>query len=90
MTFYNDVTFVYATQYGQNGRAQIARRQLVPGPEASQGLPDGGAVAMATGEVNMYRRLTVLDHLGVARTVDGSLEGSWSIADSQVTALSAQ
>lgn len=89
MTFYNDVTFVYATEYEQGGRAQTARRQLVPGPETNQELPDGGAVAMGTGEVNMYRRLTVLDHLGVARTVDGSLGGSWAAVDSQVMTLSA-
>ena len=44
MTFYNDVTFLYATQYD----------------------------------------------LGVARTVDGSLDGAWTIADSQVTSLSVQ
>lgn len=30
MTFYNDVTFLYATQY-ERGRAQIGRRQMVPG-----------------------------------------------------------
>lgn len=89
MTFYNDVTFLYATQY-ERGRAQIGRRQMVPGPETSQALPDNGAVDMATGEVGTYRRLVVLDHLGVARTVDGSLDGAWTIADSQVTSLSVQ
>lgn len=90
MTFYNDITFIYATQFEQNGHSQVARRQLVPGPENNQLLPNTGAVAMATGEVNMYRRLTVLDRLGIARTVDGSLEGAWSSVDSQVMALSAQ
>ena len=45
MTFYNDVTFLYATQY-ERGRAQIGRRQMVPGPETSQALPDNGAVDM--------------------------------------------
>ncbi len=45
---------------------------------------------MATGEVNMYRRFAVLDRLGIVRTVDGSLGGTWSSADSQVMALSAQ
>ncbi|MEO5477929.1 hypothetical protein ABJC11_08175, partial [Bifidobacterium adolescentis] len=69
---------------------QIARRQLVPGPENNQSLPDAGAIAMATGEVNMYRRFAVLDRLGIVRTVDGSLGGTWSSADSQVMALSAQ
>ena len=63
---------------------------MVPGPETSQALPDNGAVDMATGEVGTYRRLVVLDHLGVARTVDGSLDGAWTIADSQVTSLSVQ
>ncbi len=45
---------------------------------------------MATGEVNMYRRFAVLDRLGIVRTVDGSLGGTWSSADSQVMDLSAQ
>lgn len=90
MTFYNDVTLIYATKYDSNVHTQTARRQLVPGPETNQEFPDGGAVAMAAGEVDMYRRLTILDHLGAVKTIDGSLEGSWSIVDSQVTALSAQ
>ena len=90
MTFYNDITFIYAAQYEQNDHTQIARRQLVPGPENNQSLPDAGAIAMATGEVNMYRRFAVLDRLGIVRTVDGSLGGTWSSADSQVMALSAQ
>ena len=90
MTFYNDITFIYAAQYEQNDHTQIARRQLVPGPENIQSLPDAGAIAMATGEVNMYRRFAVLDRLGIVRTVDGSLGGTWSSADSQVMALSAQ
>lgn len=62
----------------------------MPGPENNQSLPDAGAIAMATGEVNMYRRFAVLDRLGIVRTVDGSLGGTWSSADSQVMALSAQ
>ena len=57
MTFYNDVTFLYATQY-ERGRAQIGRRQMVPGPETSQALPDNGAVDMATGEVGTYAGLS--------------------------------
>ena len=43
MTFYNDITFIYAAQYEQNDHTQIARRQLVPGPENNQSLPDAGA-----------------------------------------------
>ena len=90
MTFYNDVTLIYATNFRRGLSGQHAYRQLAPGVESSQELPDGGAVDLATGEVNMFRRLTVLDGAGTARVVDGSLEGPWSIADSQVSALSRQ
>lgn len=90
MTFYNDVTLIYATDFQQGSSGQHAYRQLAPGLESSQELPDGGAVDLATGEVNMFRKLTVLDGAGTARVVDGSLEGPWSIADSQVSALSRQ
>ena len=89
MTFYNDVTFSMPRNTS-GGVRRSGRRQMVPGPETSQALPDNGAVDMATGEVGTYRRLVVLDHLGVARTVDGSLDGAWTIADSQVTSLSVQ
>ena len=90
MTFYNDVTLIYATDFQQGLSGQHAYRQLAPGLESSQELPDGGAVDLATGEVNMFRRLTVLDGTGTARVVDGSLESPWSIADSQVSAISRQ
>lgn len=90
MTFYNDATLIYATAFRRGLSGQHAYRQLAPGVESSQELPDGGAVDLATGEVNMFRRLTVLDGAGTARVVDGSLEGPWSIADSQVSALSRQ
>ena len=70
--------------------AQKAFRQIAPGPATSQRLPDTTVVALASGQIALYRRLAVLDDLGIVRSVSGSLDGSWSIADSQVTALGAQ
>ncbi|KAA8819960.1 hypothetical protein CSQ85_03020 [Bifidobacterium rousetti] len=69
---------------------QKAFRQIAPGPATSQRLPDTTVVALASGQIALYRRLAVLDDLGIVRSVSGSLDGSWSIADSQVTALGAQ
>lgn len=88
MTFYNDETLVYATD-GQDGD-QEAWRQLAPGVEESQNLPAGTVVALASGQISSYRRLAALDERGMVRSVRGSLDGAWSVADSQVTALSAQ
>ncbi|KAA8816036.1 hypothetical protein EMB92_07395 [Bifidobacterium callitrichos] len=102
MTFYNDLNLVYATsalptdavgKEGDRGSAQVAQqafRQITPGPDTQQRLPDSTVVALASGQIALYRRLAVLDDLGIVRSVSGSLDGSWSIADSQVTALGAQ
>lgn len=91
MVFYNDITFIYASNTdtasldGQHGY-----RQIGPGLELSQDLPDSGVVSIAVGKISGYRRLAVLDDLGIVRTVNGSLEGAWSAIDSQVTAVSSQ
>lgn len=102
VTFYNDLNLVYATsamptdaagKEGDRGSAQVAQqafRQITPGPDVQQRLPDSTVVALASGQIALYRRLAVLDDLGIVRSVSGSLDGSWSIADSQVTALGAQ
>ena len=65
-------------------------RQIAPGPPEAQRLPETTVTALASGQIALYRRLAVLDDLGVVRSVSGSLDGSWSMADSQVTALGAQ
>jgi hypothetical protein len=90
LTFYNDLNLVYATTPLEADEQQEAYRQLVPGPATIQRLPDSTVVSLAAGQVSLYRRLAVLDDLGTVRSVSGSLDGSWAIADSQVTALGAQ
>ena len=93
VTFYNDQMLVYAQPAtpGENGtRSQRAWRQIGPGPEEMQRLPDTTVVALSGGQIAQYRRLAVLDDLGIVRSVSGSLDGAWSIADSQVTALGSQ
>jgi hypothetical protein len=87
LTFYNDVTLVYATLSDTN-EPQRAWRQLAPGLPQIQKLPPNAITQLAAGQISMYRRLTVLDDTGVVRAVTGSLDGSWTIADSQVTAIS--
>lgn len=88
LTFYNDLNLVYATSPadGENTR-QKAWRQVAPGLAKEQRLPGDAVVSMTSGQIRLYRRLAVLDTLGNVRSVSGSLDGSWSIADSQVTAL---
>lgn len=90
LTFYNDLNLVYATAASSDGTQQSAYRQIVPGPDTVQRLPEGTIVSMASGQISLYRRLAVLDDTGAVRSVSGSLDGSWSIADSQVTALGSQ
>lgn len=90
LTFYNDLNLVYATSASQEGERQEAYRQVVPGPAITQRLPNSTVVSITAGQISLYRRLAVLDDLGVVRSVSGSLDGSWSIADSQVTALGSQ
>ncbi|NEG54357.1 LpqB family beta-propeller domain-containing protein [Bifidobacterium platyrrhinorum] len=93
LTFYNDLNLVYVTEPEENesGTVQRAFRQIAPGPPEDQRLPSGATVvALASGQVALYRRLAVLDGGGTVRSVSGSLDGSWSIADSQVTALGEQ
>lgn len=89
LTFYNDLNLVYATEVSADGN-QAAYRQIVPGPAINQRLPEGSIVSMASGQISLYRRLAVLDSTGNVRSVSGSLDGSWSIADSQVDALGSQ
>ncbi|KAB7789055.1 LpqB family beta-propeller domain-containing protein [Bifidobacterium cebidarum] len=90
LSFYNDLNLVYATSAGTDGTRQSAYRQIVPGPAVTQRLPEGTVVSMASGQISLYRRLSVLDNTGTVRSVSGSLDGSWSIADSQVDALGSQ
>lgn len=92
LTFYNDLMMVYVVGDPENARedGQRAYRQIVPGPDQSQRLPDSTVTAIASGQISLYHRLAVLDNLGIVRSVSGSLDGAWSIADSQVTALGAQ
>ncbi|MBW3089534.1 LpqB family beta-propeller domain-containing protein [Bifidobacterium miconisargentati] len=90
LTFYNDLNLVYATLPQDDDNRQEAYRQVAPGPAQVQRLPDVTVAAMASGQISLYRRLAVLDTQGTVRSVSGSLDGSWSIADSQVTALGAQ
>lgn len=91
LTFYNDLNLVYANMPAEeSNERQEAWRQMAPGPDKTQRLPDGTMVSMASGQVSLCRRLSVLDDLGIVRSVSGSLDGSWSIADSQVTALGSQ
>ncbi|PLS27489.1 LpqB family beta-propeller domain-containing protein [Bifidobacterium parmae] len=99
MTFYNDLNLIYivgaeSQDSTASGAASATRqrgyRQIAPGPASDQRLPDSTVVSLASGQIALYRRLAVLDDLGVVRSVSGSLDGSWSIADSQVTALGAQ
>ncbi|MBT1174947.1 hypothetical protein JS530_05425 [Bifidobacterium sp. LC6] len=90
LTFYNDLNLIYATGASSDGTKQSAYRQIVPGPAVAQRLPEGTIVSMASGQISLYRRLAVLDNTGTVRSVSGSLDGSWSIADSQVSALGSQ
>ena len=89
MTFYNDTMLVFATD-GDGDAGQSAYRQIAPGPNEAQKLPSDEVTALASGQISSYRRLAILDDLGMVRSVRGSLDGAWSVADSQVTALSAQ
>ena len=91
LTFYNDLNLVYATTPPEgNSEQQEARRQMAPGPANAQRLPNGTITSMASGQISLSRRLAIVDDLGIVRSVSGSLDGSWTIADSQVTALGAQ
>lgn len=90
LTFYNDLNLVYATAVSDDDESQSAYRQIAPGPAVTQRLPEGAIVSMASGQISLYRRLAVLDSAGAVRSVSGSLDGSWSLADSQVTALGSQ
>lgn len=87
LTFYNDTTLVYAGNM-DDAHMQKAYRQLVPGPAENQKLPSSQTVMLSSGQVSMSRRLAALDEGGTVRSISGSLDGSWSIADSQVTAIS--
>lgn len=89
LTFYNELNLVYATDADSND-IQKAFRQMVPGPASTQRLPDQPVVSMAAGQISQARRLAVLDDLGNVRSVSGSLDGSWNIADIQVAALGRQ
>ena len=87
LTFYNDLNLVYATTPPEgNSEQQEAWRQMAPGPANAQRLPNGTITSMASGQIS----LSLVDDLGIVRSVSGSLDGSWTIADSQVTALGAQ
>lgn len=92
LTFYNDQMLIYAATpdglYGSGG--QHAWRQLAPGPAETQRLPEDSVLSLSTGRIARTLRLAALDDHGVVRSVSGSLDGSWSISDSQVTALGAQ
>lgn len=103
LTFYNELNLVYVTSgdgcdgasdgsetSGSCSSGQEGYRQIAPGPPESQRLPETTVTALASGQIALYRRLAVLDDLGIVRSVSGSLDGSWSMADSQVTALGAQ
>lgn len=91
LTFYNDLNLVYATTPPEgNSEQQEAWRQMAPGPANAQRLPNGTITSMASGQISLSRRLVIVDDLGIVRSVSGSLDGSWTIADSQVTALGAQ
>ena len=91
LTFYNDLNLVYATTPPEgNSEQQEAWRQMAPGPANAQRLPNGTITSMASGQISLSRRLAIVDDLGIVRSVSGSLDGSWTIADSQVTALGAQ
>ena len=91
LTFYNDLNLVYATTPPEgNSEQQEAWRQMAPGPANAQRLPNGIITSMASGQISLSRRLAIVDDLGIVRSVSGSLDGSWTIADSQVTALGAQ
>ena len=63
---------------------------MAPGPANAQRLPNGIITSMASGQISLSRRLAIVDDLGIVRSVSGSLDGSWTIADSQFTALGAQ
>lgn len=91
LTFYNDLNLVYATTPPEgNSERQEAWRQMAPGPANAQRLPNGIITSMASGQISLSRHLAIVDDLGIVRSVSGSLDGSWTIADSQVTALGAQ
>ncbi|NMM98351.1 LpqB family beta-propeller domain-containing protein [Bifidobacterium olomucense] len=90
LTFYDDLSLVYISVPQNANGQQEGYRQTAPGPAKTQRLPNDRVVALAAGQISQYRRLAVLDDLGIVRSVSGSLDGSWSIADSQVTALGAQ
>ena len=91
LTFYNDLNLVYATTPPEgNSEQQEAWRQMAPGPANAQRLPNGTITSMASGQISLSRRLAIVDDLGIVRSVSGSLDGSWTIADSQVTAPGAQ
>ncbi|NMM92823.1 hypothetical protein [Bifidobacterium oedipodis] len=89
LTFYNELSLVYVTKAGQDV-VQEGFRQITPGPANTQRLPDADVVSIAAGQIAQVRRLAALDDSGTVRSVSGTLDGSWSIADSQVVALGEQ
>ena len=89
LTFYNELSLVYVTKAGQDV-VQEGFRQIAPGPANTQRLPDADVVSIAAGQIAQVRRLAALDNSGTVRSVSGTLDGSWSIADSQVVALGEQ
>lgn len=87
LTFYDDTTLVYATS-PEEGQEQHAAQQAVSGPETRISLPQTSIVELSTGMIDTRRRLAAVDQTGTVHSLGGSLDGSWGIADSQVTAVS--
>lgn len=87
LTFYDDTTLVYATS-PEEGQEQDAAQQAVSGPETRISLPQTSIVELSTGMIDTRRRLAAVDQTGTVHSLGGSLDGSWGIADSQVTAVS--
>lgn len=87
LTFYNDTTLIYAVN-GLSDDDTQGFQQIGPGPEHAQRLPHAQIKSIASGQINNALRLAVLDDQGVVHSDSGTLDGSWTIADTQSTVIS--
>ncbi|WEV63380.1 LpqB family beta-propeller domain-containing protein [Bifidobacterium sp. ESL0732] len=87
LTFYNDTTLIYVIGGSSQEDAQ-GFQQIGPGPEHAQRLPRAQIKSIASGQISNGLRLVALDTQGVVHSISGALDGSWVIADTQVTVIS--
>ncbi|MCI1935482.1 MAG: LpqB family beta-propeller domain-containing protein [Bifidobacteriaceae bacterium] len=79
--FHDSLTVVYAIFNGQQGARQVA-----PGPEYDQNVPEDTTM-LAAGFIDDVQGTASLDTNGVVRSVTGPLSTPWLLLDAQVSAI---